>query len=73
METIVVHGVVVDPTGILKPAPTALSSKATPIVAVLDTGERAVTVTKMNLRAVAWEVESIDQLLHPLDEFGPDR
>lgn len=45
METIVVHGVVVDPTGILKPAPTALSSKATPIVPVLDTGERAVTVT----------------------------
>jgi hypothetical protein len=45
METIVVHGVVVDPTGILRPAPTALSSKATPIVPVLDTGERAVTVT----------------------------
>jgi len=45
METIVVHGVVVDPTGILRPAPTALSSKATPLVPVLDTGERAVTVT----------------------------
>ena len=45
METIVVHGVFVDPTGILRPAPTALSSKATPIVPVLDTGERAVTVT----------------------------
>jgi hypothetical protein len=44
METIVVHGVFVDPTGILRPAPTALSSKATPIVPVLDTGERAVTV-----------------------------
>ncbi|MBW8756702.1 MAG: DUF4382 domain-containing protein [Burkholderiales bacterium] len=45
METIVVHGVFVDPTGILRPAPTALSSKATPIVPVLDTSERAVTVT----------------------------
>jgi len=45
METIVVHGVFVDPTGILKPAPTALSSKATPIVPVLDTGERALTVS----------------------------
>jgi len=44
METIVVHGVFVDPTGILKPAPTALSSKATPIVPVLDTAERAITV-----------------------------
>ncbi len=45
METIVVRNVFVDPTGILKPAPTALSSTATPIVPVLDTGERAVTVT----------------------------
>jgi len=45
METIVVRGVVVDPIGILHPAPTALSSKATPLVPVLDTGERAVTVT----------------------------
>lgn len=45
METIVVHGVFVDPTGILKPAPTALSSKATPIVPVLDTGGRALTVS----------------------------
>jgi len=45
METIVVHGVVVDPTGILRAAPTALSSKATPLVPVLDTGERAITVT----------------------------
>ncbi|MFL6679458.1 MAG: DUF4382 domain-containing protein [Burkholderiaceae bacterium] len=44
METIVVRGVVVDPIGILRPAPTALSSKATPLVPVLDTGERAVTV-----------------------------
>jgi len=45
METIVVHGVVVDPTGILRAAPTALSSKATPLVPVLNAGERAVTVT----------------------------
>jgi hypothetical protein len=44
METIVVRNVFVDPTGILKPAPTALSSAATPIVPVLDTNERAVTV-----------------------------
>ena len=44
METIVVHGVFVDPTGILRPAPTALSSKATPLVPVLNTGERAVDV-----------------------------
>lgn len=45
METIVVHGVFVDPTGILRPAPTALSSKATPLVPVVNTGERAVTVS----------------------------
>ena len=45
METMVVHGVVVDPTGILRPVPTILSTQATPIVPVLDTGERAVTVT----------------------------
>ena len=44
MRTIVVHDVFVDPTGLLKPAPTALSSAATPIVPVLDTSERAVTV-----------------------------
>ena len=44
MRTIVVHNVFVDPTGLLKPAPTALSSAATPIVPVLDTSERAVTV-----------------------------
>ena len=44
MRTIVVHNVFVDPTGLLKPAPTALSSVATPIVPVLDTSERAVTV-----------------------------
>jgi hypothetical protein len=45
METIVVRNVFVDPTGILKPAPTSLSSAAAPIVPVLDTDERAVTVT----------------------------
>jgi len=44
MQTIVVHNVFVDPTGLLKPAPTALSSAATPIVPVLDTSERAVSV-----------------------------
>ena len=45
MQTIVVHNVFVDPTGLLKPAPTALSSSATPLVPVLDTTERAVTVS----------------------------
>jgi hypothetical protein len=45
MQTIVVHGVFVDPTGLLKPAPTSLSSATTPLVPVLDTSERAVTVT----------------------------
>ena len=45
MQTIVVHNVFVDPTGLLKPAPTSLSSAATPLVPVLDTSERAVTVT----------------------------
>ena len=45
MQTIVVHNVFVDPTGLLKPAPTSLSSVATPLVPVLDTSERAVTVT----------------------------
>ncbi len=45
MQTIVVHDVFVDPTGLLKPAPTSLSSATTPMVPVLDTGERAVTVT----------------------------
>jgi len=44
MQTIVVHNVFVDPTGLLKPAPTALSSAATPLVPVLDTTERAVTL-----------------------------
>ena len=45
MQTIVVHNVFVDPTGLLKPAPTALSSATTPLVPVVDTTERAVTVT----------------------------
>jgi hypothetical protein len=45
MQTIVVHNVFVDPTGLFQPAPTSLSSVATPIVPVLDTGERAVAVT----------------------------
>ena len=45
MQTIVVHNVFVDPTGLLKPAPTALSSAATPLVPVLDTTERAVSVS----------------------------
>ena len=44
MQTIVVHNVFVDPTGLLKPAPTSLSSAATPLVPVLDTSGRAVTV-----------------------------
>ena len=44
MQTIVVHNVFVDPTGLLKPAPTALSSSITPIVPVLDTSERAATL-----------------------------
>ena len=44
MQTIVVHGVFVDPTGLLKPAPTALSNAATPLVPVLDTTERAVAM-----------------------------
>lgn len=44
MQTIVVRNVFVDPTGILKPLPTALSSTATPIVPVLDTSERSVVV-----------------------------
>jgi hypothetical protein len=44
MQTIVVHNVFVDPTGILKPAPTSLASAATPLVPVLDTSERSVTV-----------------------------
>ena len=45
METIVARSVFVDPTGLLRPVPTALSSASTPIVPVLNTGERAVTVS----------------------------
>jgi len=45
METIVVSGVFVDPTGLLRITPTLLSSAATPLVPVLSTGDRAVTVT----------------------------
>jgi hypothetical protein len=37
--------VFVDPTGLLRPLPTALSSASTPIVPVVNTGERAVTVS----------------------------
>ena len=44
MQTIVVHNVFVDPTGLLKPAPTALSNATTPLVPVVDTSERAVTL-----------------------------
>jgi hypothetical protein len=45
MQTIVVHGVFVDLTGLLRPAPTSLSSAATPLVPVVDASERAVGVT----------------------------
>jgi hypothetical protein len=45
MQTIVVRGVFVDPTGVLKPFPTALSSTTTPIVPALDTTEHAVAVS----------------------------
>jgi Domain of unknown function (DUF4382) len=45
METIVVRNVFVDPTGLLKPFPTALSSAATPIVPALGSGDLDVTVT----------------------------
>ena len=44
MQTIVVHNVFVDPTGILKPTPTALSSAATPLVPVVDTSERNISI-----------------------------
>ena len=44
VQTIVVHNVFVDPTGLLKPVPTALSSATTPLVPVVDTSERAVTL-----------------------------
>jgi hypothetical protein len=43
MQTMIVHNVIVDPTGVLRPFPTALGSPATPMVPVLDTTERAVT------------------------------
>jgi hypothetical protein len=43
MQTIVVRNVFVDPTGLLRLAPTALSSPATPIVPVLDTTGRTFT------------------------------
>jgi len=45
MQTIVVRNVQVDPTGLLRPTPTALSSTATPIVPVLDTSGADVTVS----------------------------
>jgi hypothetical protein len=44
MQTIIVHNVVVDPTGLLRAFPTLLGSADTPIVPVLDTSERAVTL-----------------------------
>jgi hypothetical protein len=44
IQTIVVHDVFVDPTGLLRAAPTALSSATTPLAPVLDTTERAVSV-----------------------------
>jgi hypothetical protein len=45
MQTMVVRGIFVDPTGLLQPFPTALSSASTPLEPVLDTSERAVTVS----------------------------
>jgi hypothetical protein len=45
METIVVHNVFVDPTGLLRSVPTALSSSTTPLVPALNTGERTVTIS----------------------------
>ncbi len=45
MQTLVVRGVFVDPTGLLKPFPTALSNTATPLVPVLDASEQVVTVS----------------------------
>jgi len=44
MQTMIVHNVVVDPTGLLRAFPTALGSTATPIVPVLDTTGRDVTL-----------------------------
>jgi hypothetical protein len=45
MQTIVVRNVFVDPTGLLRFAPTELSSAATPIVPVLDTSGHAFVPT----------------------------
>jgi len=45
METIVVRGVFVDPTGLLKPFPTSLSSSTTPIVPTFNAGSTTVTVS----------------------------
>jgi hypothetical protein len=53
MQTIIVHNVVVDPTGLLRPFPTALGSTATPIVPVLDTTEREVTLANALLPAAS--------------------
>ena len=44
MRTIIVHNVIVDPTGLVRAFPTLLGSPDTPIVPVLDTSERAVTL-----------------------------
>ena len=44
MRTMIVHNVIVDPTGLLRAFPTALGSPATPMVPVLDTTERSVTL-----------------------------
>jgi hypothetical protein len=44
MRTMIVHNVIVDPTGLLRPFPTALGSPDKPMVPVLDTTERAVTL-----------------------------
>lgn len=70
MQTIVVHGVFVDPTGLLKPAPTALSSAATPLVPVLDTGERAVAVS--NALAPAGSRVFLGQTVAGSGGGGPD-
>jgi len=45
METMVVRGVFVDPTGLLKPFPTTLSTPATPLVPTVNTGSTTVTVS----------------------------
>jgi hypothetical protein len=46
MQTIVVRDVFVDPTGLLKPLPTTLSSPEKPIVPVLDLTGRTVTLSQ---------------------------